>query len=135
MSNHRLELGDDGLLRVPRFLGRHVLTMDPVTLEPLATTPAGFAIATIAEAPKYGRVLTASLADGHLYAVDANSEERPDRLHVGGWVRDIALGGDGETLYAGGMCGVMAVDLEQWLGAKAAPPAPVETTPPIIASW
>jgi hypothetical protein len=30
-------------------------------------------------------------------------------------VRDLAMSGDGETLYAAGMCGVLAVDLGLWL--------------------
>ena len=115
MSNLSLQLGTDGLLRVPRFLGRHVLSMDPVTLEPLATAPAGFALGPIAEVEAFGRVITASLADGHLYAVDMRSQRRTERLRIGGWVRDLAVSGDGSTLYAGGMCGVLAVDLEGWL--------------------
>ena len=114
-GNFSLLLGDDGLLRVPRFLGRQVLSLDPVTLEPLATRHAGFALGPIEDAPAYGRVVTASFMDGHLYAVDAGNERPTERLRVGGWVRDLDLGGDGRTLFAAGMCGVMAVDLEAWL--------------------
>lgn len=115
MSNLSIDLGQDGLLRVPRFLGRHVLSLDPVTLNPLATAPAGFALGPIVDAPEFGRAITASLADGHLYAVDQGSTRRTKRLKVGGWVRDLALSGDGQTLYAGGMCGVLGVDLAGWL--------------------
>ncbi len=114
-GNLSLLLGDDGLVRVPRFLGRQVLSLDPVDLEPRATRHAGFALGPIEDAPAYGRVITASFMDGHLYAVDADNQLATERLRVGGWVRDLDLAGDGRTLYAAGMCGVLAVDLERWL--------------------
>jgi hypothetical protein len=115
MSNLSLDLGADGLLRVPRFVGRQVLALDPVTLETIATARAGFALGPIVGAERFDRAVTASLADGHLYAVDAASERPTERLRVGGWVRDLAVSGDGGTLFAAGMCGVLAVDLEAWL--------------------
>ena len=116
MSNRTLELDDLGILRVARFLGRQILTFDLAGLDPADSRSAGFALGPMEDAPMHDRVVAASLLDGHLYAVDTVGRAPTERLHVGGLVRALALGSDERTIYAAGMCGVMAVDLDAWLG-------------------
>jgi hypothetical protein len=92
-----------------------VLTFDE-ELNPTRARPAGFALGPMEQAPLHDRVVAASLLDGHLYAVDTVGRAPTERLRVGGQVRSLLLSGDEQTLYAAGMCGVMAVDLDGWLG-------------------
>jgi len=115
MGNKDLHLDDFGVLHVARFLGRQVLSFDAVTLEPLRARPAGFALQELVDAPLHDRAVTASVIDGHLYAVDTVGEAPTQRLKVGGLVQSLALSPSGRTLYAGGLCGVMSVDLNRWL--------------------
>lgn len=116
MSNRTLGLDDLGILRVARFLGRQVLTFDLTGLDPADSRSAGFALGPMENAPMHDRVVAASLLDGHLYAVDTVGRSPTERLHLGGLVRALALGDDERTLFAAGMCGVMEVDLDAWLG-------------------
>jgi len=116
MSNRTLDLDDLGILRVARFVGRGVLTFDLGSLEPADSRPAGFALGPLSDAPMHDRVVAASLLDGHLYAVDTVGRRPTERLHVGGAVRSLALGPDERTLFTAGMCGVLEVDLDGWLG-------------------
>lgn|GEM_PF-1897744 len=99
------------VLAVPRFIAGQVLFVDADTLRPRSSVRAGWGLRPIVKAPQAW--LTASTYDGTLYAVH---EQRGlvGQLRLGGWVRDIDLL-DERTLVAGGMCGVMTVDLEEWL--------------------
>lgn len=116
MSNLTLHLDDLGVLRVARFLGRQVLTLEASGLRPAGSRPAGFALGPMELAPTHERVIAASLLDGHLYAADTAGRNPTSRLHTGGAVRALALGQDARTMYAAGLCGLMAVDLDAWLG-------------------
>lgn len=102
---------DSGLLAVPRFVAGQVLFVDPATLEPVASVRAGWGLRPIVKSRRAW--LTASTYDGWLYAVDPE-EGRIGQLRLGGWVRDLDVLDD-HTAVAGGMCGVMAIDLKEWL--------------------
>jgi hypothetical protein len=115
MGNVDLHLDEFGGLHVARFLGRQVLSLDTETLRPLRARPAGFAIQGLEEAPMHDRIITASVMDGHLYAVDIVGQEPTRRLKVGGLVHSLTVSPSGRTLYAAGLCGVMSVDLNRWL--------------------
>ncbi len=95
--------------------GGQVLSFDPETLEPQRARGAGFAVQALEEAPMHDRAVTASVVDGHLYAVDTVGELPTKRLKVGGLVHSLALAPSQHTMYAAGLCGVMAVDLDHWL--------------------
>ena len=61
-------------------------------------------------------MLTASSVDGYLSASRPGEPGRAPRIRVGGGVRSLALSTDESTLLVAGFCGVLAVDLERWLG-------------------
>jgi hypothetical protein len=98
-----------GRIAVPRFVAGQVLILDAATLEPVGSVRAGWGLRPIVKQPG-GPWLTASTYDGWLYAVAPDGQGRPARLRLGGWIRDLDLL-DEHTLIAGGMCGVMTVDL------------------------
>lgn len=98
-----------GLVAVPRFVAGQVLLLDAATLSVERSVRAGWGLRPIVKQPG-GPWLTASTYDGWLYAID--EAPRPDRLRLGGWVRDLDLL-DHDTLIAGGACGVMRVDLDR----------------------
>jgi hypothetical protein len=98
-----------GQVAVPRFLAGQVLILDAARLTPVRSVRAGWGLRPIVKQPG-GPWLSASTYDGWLYAVPSDGEGRPPRLRLGGWVRDIDLL-DETTLIAGGVCGVMKVDL------------------------
>jgi len=99
-------------LHLPRFHSGRLLTLDADTLAPLHSQRAGWGLRPVVAAED--RVFTASAYDGWLYAVDPTGAEQTRRLRLGGLVRDIDLSPDGRTLVAGGMCGVLEVDLARW---------------------
>ncbi|MCO4772646.1 MAG: hypothetical protein KDA24_21620, partial [Deltaproteobacteria bacterium] len=100
-----------GLLAIPRFVAGQVLFVDAASMEPVASVRAGWGLRPIVKTR--GPWVTASTYEGWLHAVDPE-EGRVGRLRVGGWVRDLDLL-DEDTLVLGGMCGVMTVDLDEWL--------------------
>lgn len=102
---------ESGLLAIPRFVAGQVLFLDPETLEIVASVRAGWGLRPIVKSRRTW--LTASTYDGWLYAVDPE-KGRIGQLRLGGWVRDLDVF-DEDTVIAGGMCGVMAVDLKKWL--------------------
>jgi hypothetical protein len=102
-------------IHLARFHARQILVLDADTLEAKRTLSVGYGIRPIVLDPAHGRVLTASTYDGYLYAADIAGVRPTERLRLGGLVRDIDLSPDGSTLYAGGACGVMAIDLDDWL--------------------
>jgi len=103
---------DRALVAVPRFLAGGLLFVDSATLKPVRAARVGWGVRAVAPAAG-GPVLTASAYDGRLYAVDPAGEVRTRSLHVGGWVRDLDLL-DPDTLFVGGACGLMRVDLPRW---------------------
>lgn len=115
LGNRTLHLDELGVLRVARFLGRQVLTLEASELEPVRATGAGFALGPLEEAPWHDRAITASVLDGHLYAIDTVGRRPTERLRVGGLVESLTLDPKQRTLYAAGLCGIMAVDLDGWL--------------------
>lgn len=117
MGNKHLQLDRSGVVEVPRFLARQVLALDAATLQPLGSAKAGFALTVLEPLPRHGRSAVASMLDGHLYAADALGGRSTERIHVGGGVRGLAASDDGRMLYAAGLCGVLEVDLDGWLGA------------------
>ena len=114
LGNRTLHLDELGVLRVARFLGRQVLTLD-AELKPVRATAAGFALGPLEEAPWHDSAVTASVLDGHLYAIDTVGRSPTRRLRVGGLVQSLSLDPTQRTLYAAGLCGVMAIDLDRWL--------------------
>jgi hypothetical protein len=98
-----------------RFHARQLLELHARTLEPMRTHRVGYGVRAIVMAERHGRVLAVSTYDGYLYAVDPTGEQPTTKLRLGGWVRDMALTEDGASLVAGGICGVMRVDLDEWL--------------------
>ncbi len=116
MGNRRLILDSEGLLHIPRFLARQVLSLDGPSLTPIEARPAGFGLAAIEVLPEYDRVAAASPIDGYLYAVEPLGESPTVRIRLGGLVESLSRSRDGRTLFAAGRCGVMAVDVESWLG-------------------
>jgi hypothetical protein len=116
--NWALEASSDwSRLYLGRFHARQILELDARTLEPLRTHRVGYGVRSIEVSERHGRVLAASTYDGRLYAVDPSGARATERLRLGGWVRDMALAEGGRSLVAGGLCGVMRVDLDAWLGA------------------
>jgi len=115
-ANLALTTDVTGLVHIPRFLGRQVLSMDAKSLEPVLVGHAGFGSTAVAVSRRHARVLTASSVDGHLYASRPGDSGRPPKIRVGGGVRSLALSTDESTLLVAGFCGVVAVDLERWLG-------------------
>lgn len=103
-------------LHLPRFHSGRLLTLDADSLEPLSSRRAGWGLRPVVHSPRHGRVLTASTYDGWLYAIDPSGDAPTRRLRLGGHVRDIDLSPGGERLVAGGVCGVLEVDLDRWLG-------------------
>jgi hypothetical protein len=103
-------------LYLPRFQSGRLLVLDADTLEPVSSHRAGWGLRPVVRSPRHGRVLVASTYDGWLYAIDPEGVAPRRRLRLGGWVRDIDLSPGGERLVAGGMCGVLEVDLDGWLG-------------------
>jgi len=104
-------------LYLGRFHARGILELDAATLAPIRTHRVGYGVRALAVDDRHGRLLAASTYDGRLYAVDPDGDEETERLRLGGWVRDIALAEGGRSLIAGGICGVLRVDLDAWLGA------------------
>ena len=103
-------------LYLPRFQSGRLLVLDADTLEPISSHRAGWGLRPVVRSARHDRVLVASTYDGWLYALDPDGDEPRRRLRLGGWVRDIDLSPGGERLVAGGMCGVLEVDLDGWLG-------------------
>jgi hypothetical protein len=56
------------------------------------------------------------MADGKLYANDPLGDEPQLQLKVGGLVRHLVLDQARRRLYTAGLCGVLSIDLEAWLG-------------------
>lgn len=115
-GNRGLFLDEDGVLLLGRTLARQVLTLDPSTLTPVDSLPTGFGLSSVLQDPSTGRVVAGSSLDGHLYAVDPLGDRDPLTLRVGGLVRDLQLSQARRKLYVAGLCGILSVDLEDWLG-------------------
>ncbi len=108
-------------LYLGRFHARQILELDAETLAPVRTHRVGYGVRSLVVDDRHRRVLAASTYDGRLYAVDPAGERDRRVLRLGGWVRDMALAEGGRSLIAGGICGVMRVDLDAWLGAPQVP--------------
>lgn len=118
--NWALEASTSGdRLYLARFHARQVLELDAKTLEPITTHGTGYGVRALAVDDRHRRVLAMSTYDGYLYAVGMDDGQKRKQLRLGGWVRDIALAEGGKSLIAGGICGVVKVDLDAWLGAPA----------------
>ena len=115
-TNVALSVDTTGTVHVPRLLGRQVLSMDAQTLDPVLVGHAGFGSTAIAVSRRHARVLAASSIDGHVYATRPGEPGPAPRIRVGGGARSMALSSDESTLLVSGFCGVLAVDLDQWLG-------------------
>ncbi len=115
-TNVAMAMDPTGMVHVPRLLGRQVLSMDGQSLGPVLVGHAGFGSAAVAVSRRHARILTASSVDGHVYASRPGEPGRGPRIRVGGGVRSMALSTDESTLLVAGFCGVLAVDLERWLG-------------------
>ncbi|MBN94901.1 MAG: hypothetical protein CL928_12675 [Deltaproteobacteria bacterium] len=115
-GNQGLFLDQDGVLLLGRTLARQVLTLDPSTLTPVDSLPTGFGLSSVIQDPISGRVVAGSSLDGHLYAVDPLGDRAPRTIRVGGLVRDLELSQAQRKLYVAGLCGILSVDLENWLG-------------------
>jgi len=114
LFNRRFSLYKDTLL-LPRFLGRQVLMLDRETLQPQRSRPAGFALASLVHSERRNRAFSASLLDGFIYSVPIEGEGETKRIRSGGWISDLALSSDDQTLYAASMCGIAAINLELWM--------------------
>jgi hypothetical protein len=114
LFNREISLFQDTLL-LPRFLGRQVLLLDRETLQPQRSRPAGFALASLVNAETHDRAFAGSLIDGYIYAVPIRGEGPTRRIRAGGWISDLALSSDAQTLYASSMCGIAAINLELWM--------------------
>jgi len=114
LFNLRLALFEDQII-LPRFLGRQLLLLDRASLAPRRSRPAGFALASLVTSEKYNRAFSGSLVDGYIYSVPINGEAETKRLRAGGWISDLALSSDSQTLYASSMCGITAINLELWM--------------------
>lgn len=114
LFNRQLSLFKDTVL-LPRFLGRQVLLLDRETLQPLRSRPAGFALASLVTSETHDRAFAGSLIDGYVYAVPIRGEGATRRIRAGGWISDLALSSDAQTLYASSMCGIAAINLELWM--------------------
>ncbi|MCO4770587.1 MAG: hypothetical protein KDA24_11205 [Deltaproteobacteria bacterium] len=115
-SNVAIAIDPTGTVHVPRLLGRQVLSMNATELDPVLVGHAGFGSTAIAVSTRHARVLTASSVDGYLYASRPGEPAPAPRIRVGGGARSMALSSDESTLLVSGFCGVLAVDLERWLG-------------------
>ena len=114
LFNLRLGLAGDQVI-LPRFLGRQVLLLERETLKPQRSRPAGFALASLVHSETHERAFSGSLVDGHIYSVPLRGEAETKRIRAGGWISDLALSSDSQTLYASSMCGIAAISLELWL--------------------
>jgi|GEM_PF-2734150 len=115
-SNVAMAIDVTGTVHVPRLLSRQVLSMSAETLEPVLVGHAGFGSTAVVVSRRHARVLTASSVDGHIYASRPADPASAPRIRVGGGVRRMALSTDESTLVVAGFCGVLAVDLDRWLG-------------------
>jgi len=116
MANRALTVDATGMAHVPRFLGRTMLSMDSQSLGPVLVGRAGLASSAVAVSQKHARVLSVSTLDGHMYASRPGEPRKAERIRVGGYVRDLTVSDDGSTALVAGFCGVLAVDLDRWLG-------------------
>ena len=114
LFNRHISLYQDTLL-LPRFLGRQVLMLDREMLQPQRSRPAGFALASLVHSETHDRAFAASLVDGFIYSVPVKGEAKTRRIRSGGWISDLALSSDAQTLYAASMCGITAINLELWM--------------------
>lgn len=115
-SNAAVTVDPTGTVHLPRLLSRQVLSMDARSLGEVLVSPAGFGATSVVVSRRHARVLTASSIDGHLYAGRPGVPGAVPRIRVGGWTRAMALSADESTLLVSGFCGVVAVDLDRWLG-------------------
>lgn len=115
-SNVAVSVDPTGTVHVPRLLSRQVLSMDARSLGEVLVSPGGFGATSVVVSRRHARVLTASAIDGHLYAGRPGVPGAVPTLRVGGWTRTMALSADESTLLVSGFCGVVAVDLDRWLG-------------------
>ncbi len=109
-----LTLDDEQRPWVAGFHSRRLRRFDR-SLSPQRRADVGYSVRSLAWSGPQAAVLAASGYDGHLYAVDA--ELRSHRLRLGGWLRDVDVEPDGRHALVVGMCGVLRVDLDRWLGA------------------
>lgn len=126
--------GED--LMVARFFAGQLWTLDPESLERRAVQRLPFGVRALLPAPRHGVVLAASTYTGELRALDPAGAAPPKVLPIGGWVRDLALWDGGRRVVFGGICGVLSVDLDRWIGRPVGaltgpdgPPTPAPGSP------
>jgi hypothetical protein len=94
-------------------------------LAELPSRRVGLGTGALGLATRHEALLTASLVDGQLRALPLQERgatggraPRERRLRLGGWLRSVAVSEDGSAALVAGFCGVMAVDLDAWLGGE-----------------
>lgn len=108
---------DGTRLYVARFFAGQLWGIDTAGLERRTVDAVPFGVRAVADDARHGVVLAASTYAGTLSAVDPSGRQPTRELRIGGWVRDIDLFDEGRSALVAGHCGVLAVDLDGWLGA------------------
>jgi len=114
-GNHHLSQDIDGVLYLPRFTSRQVLVLEGEELNPSRSLAAGLGLNVSAPVLASDILLAASSLTGTLYALDRTGAQEPRELHLGGLLRDLRVAPGGNRAFAAGMCGVLAIDLAEWL--------------------
>ncbi len=105
--------GSDRVL-VARFLDAQVVAFD-ADLQPVGRMHAGFGVRPLVGLPAHGLVLSASMFDGRLLAIDPDGPHRRAALRLGGRVKALDVDPEESRAWIGTTCGVFQVDLRRWL--------------------
>ena len=106
---------ESDLLFVGRYYESRVVAVDVSTFEPIRYFRTGLGTRALAVVPEKNLLLAASVYDGTIRAYNMQTGTLLVALPVGGHVKSIAVDHAGRYAYFGSQCGLLRLDVEQWL--------------------